>query len=292
MGLTARKPDSEDIEPIEAGVHQAICIRYYDLGTCYMEMFDKSARKVMIMWEIPDCRITIDNKDLPRALSKEYTLSLHKKANLRIDLESWMGRIFTEKELEGFNLDNVLGINCMLNLIHKTNDRGTFANVASVMPLMKGMEKRKPENPLISFSFDDPEIEIPKGTPQWIEDKIKSSEEWAFINREVGQESKKPPQDSKKGSSVDNKEKEDGLPTEEKPWSTHGEFMKEIKSFAGRLGTDVYDKIITKHKADLLNKLSKEDGFALWQALRAIEKAQDVLPWDEEEEIPEDDIPF
>lgn len=186
MGLVARKPEGKDIDPIEAGPHQAICIRYYDLGTHYQEIFDTSSRKVMIMWEIPDSRIEVEGKDLPRAISREYTLSLHKKANLRTDLESWRGKTFSEPELEGFNLDKVLGTNCMLNIIHKTNDKGTFANVTGVMPLMKNMEKKEPENPLVYFSFDDAEIEIPKDTPQWIEDKIKTSEEWDSFTKGEG----------------------------------------------------------------------------------------------------------
>ncbi len=182
MGLIAKKPEGADIEPIEAGPHQAICIRYYDLGTHYRELFDKSARRVMIMWEIPDSRIEIEGEDLPRAISREYTLSLHKKATLRADLESWRGKTFSDLELEGFNLDKILGTNCMVNIIHKITDKATYANVAGVMPLMKNMKKRQPENPLVSFSFDDAEIEIPKDTPQWIEDKIKASNEWdAFM---------------------------------------------------------------------------------------------------------------
>ena len=45
MGLVARKPAGNDnYDPVEAGVHQAICIRYYDLGTQYMEMFETTAR--------------------------------------------------------------------------------------------------------------------------------------------------------------------------------------------------------------------------------------------------------
>ena len=184
MGLKAKKPpgSNEDFDPIEAGVHQAICIRYYDLGTQYMEKFETSARKVLLMWEVPDSRIQIENKDLPRAISKEYTLSLHRKANLRTDLESWRGKGFTDNELEGFDLDSILGANCMLNIIHKTNDRGTFANIASIMPLMKTMKKQEPENPIVCFSFDNPEIEIPENTPEWIETKIKNSEEWRTFN--------------------------------------------------------------------------------------------------------------
>ncbi|GAG46718.1 unnamed protein product, partial [marine sediment metagenome] len=34
------------------------------------------------MWEIPAERIEIEGKDLPRAISKKYRVSLHKKANL------------------------------------------------------------------------------------------------------------------------------------------------------------------------------------------------------------------
>jgi len=180
MSLMAKKPAGSDINPVEPGIHQAICIRYYDLGTQYMEMFQTAARKVLLMWELPDERITINDKDLPRAISKEYTLSLHKKANLRSDLESWRGRKFTEKELDGFDLDKILKANCMLNVIH--NEKG-YAQIAAVMPLMKDKETKKPENPVQYFSFDDGEVAIPEGTPEWIANKIKNSDEWtSFTN--------------------------------------------------------------------------------------------------------------
>ena len=285
MGLTARVPEGNtDFEPIEAGPKQAICIRYYDLGTQHFEWEgrEKSARRVRLMWEVPDSRIEIEGKDLPRAISKEYTLSLHKKANLRIELESWRAKTFTDKELEGFDLDKILGTNCILNIIHKTTDRGIFANVASVIPLIKNMPKKEPENPLVSFNFDNPDFRIPDNTPEWIEDKIKESDEWAaYISGEKPESSS---QDSKKGLPVND------LP-EEKPWSTQKEFMEEIKSFVKKLGTDVYDKIITEHRADLLNKLTKEQGLALWKSLREAETQNDAV-WDEEENIPDDDIPF
>jgi len=199
MGLKVRKPEgSTDIEPVEAGVHQAICIRYYDLGTHHYEWQNKeiSAQKVLIMWEMPDERIEIDGKDLPRALSKEYTRSLHKKAKLRGDLESWRGKGFTEKELEGFDLDNILGKNCMLNIVHNQTEKATYANIASVMPLMKNMAKKQPENQIEYFSFDDSKVEIPENTPEWIVNKIQDSDEWeAFSNPnyEAPPNNEKPP---------------------------------------------------------------------------------------------------
>ena len=195
MGLTAKKPEGGNDYPlIEAGVHHGICYRYYDLGTQYMQTFETSARKVMLVWELPEQRIEIEGKNKPMAISKEYTLSLHKKANLRSDLESWRGKGFTEKELEGFDIDNLLGVNCMLNIIHKPNAEGrNYARVASIMPLMKNMPKKKPENPIDHFSFDDGEIKIPEDTPEWIQDKIKASDEWlAFMSPD---HMKEPPMD-------------------------------------------------------------------------------------------------
>ena len=145
---------------------------------------------------------------------------------------------------------------------------------------MKDMPKKEPENPLISFNFDDPEIEIPKNTPQWIEDKIKASEEWElFVNSTTPKISS---QDSEKGSPADEL-------SEDKPWSTLKEFIAEIKSFAERLGTDEYDRIINVYKADRLDKLSKEQGLELWKSLRSAEKAQDDTPGDKDEK---DNIPF
>ena len=67
----------------------------------------------------------------------------------------------------------------MLNVIH--NEKG-YAQIAAVMPLMKDKDIKKPENPVHYFSFDDGEIAIPEGTPEWIANKIKNSDEWASFN--------------------------------------------------------------------------------------------------------------
>jgi len=179
MGLTAREPEnSSDIEQIPEGMYQGICYRVYDLGTQYMETFNQSAQKVLIAWELPEQRIDIvkDGKtvNLPRAISREYTLSLHKKAGLRHALESWRGKNFTDRELMGFDLKKVLGANCVLQIIH--NEKG-YAKINNVLPLMPKMEKREPENPVAHFSFEEG-WRIPDDTPEWIKKKIWAAEEW------------------------------------------------------------------------------------------------------------------
>jgi len=85
--------------------------------------------------------------------------------------------MFTEEELRGFDIQKVLGANCMVQVLHTKKEDKTYANVVSVIPLMKGMNKKTPENPLRVFSFETDEF-IPDGTPEWIQKKIESAEEW------------------------------------------------------------------------------------------------------------------
>jgi hypothetical protein len=175
MGLVA-KDKGGGFDPVEAGVHHAICYGVVDLGTQFSEVYNNETHKVLIVWELPFERIVIEGKDLPRAISRRFTLSLGTKANLRGVLESWRGRSFTEKELEGFDLKNLLGANCQINVIHNTNNGKTYANVSAVMPLPKGTEKRKNENEYQYFSMEDG-IEIPDNLPEWMRDVISKSSE-------------------------------------------------------------------------------------------------------------------
>lgn len=173
--------DGGDYEPAPQGMHHAICYRVYDLGVQYNDKFQKSQPKVLIVWELPGVRIDIEkdgvNQNLPRSISKEYTLSLHEKAILRHHLESWRGKAFTPEEEWGFDISKLLGVNCMLQIIHNVTPTKTYANITNVLPLMKPEDKKNPENELKIFTFDNG-FDIPENTPNWIKGKIMESEEW------------------------------------------------------------------------------------------------------------------
>ena len=175
MGLIATDEGGASFDPIPEGIHHAICTSVYDLGIQFNEKFNTKKHEVLIQWELPEQRIQIESdegiKDMPRATSKRYTLSLHEKANLRKDLECWRGKAFNSKELEGFDIFVLLGINCQIQIIHNTKGNKTYANISTILPLSGGMTKKEPENPLRSFSFED-NTEIPEGTPDWIKEII------------------------------------------------------------------------------------------------------------------------
>lgn len=182
MGLLAKKPAGANIDPIPEDTYQGVCYMVVHLGTQHNEMFNTDTEKVLIGWEVPDVRIELEREgkmlDLPRAISQEYTLSLHEKAKLRHMLENWRGKAFTKEELAGFDLKNLLGVNAMIQVLHKTSAQGrTYAIVSNVSKLYKGMEKKTTENEHQYFSFED-NMEIPGNIPEWIRDKIIASYEY------------------------------------------------------------------------------------------------------------------
>lgn len=173
--------------PIEPDSYPAICYAIIDIGTQYNQMFDNSSQKVILMWELPTERIEVEKdgivQNLPRAISAKYTLSLSDKANLRKVLESWRGKTFTEEELNGFNLRNVLGAKCMLTVVNEQKQNGdTFSKVGAVVKLPKMFAENIPakaENPLVMFSTADPQfLTKMKTLPEWIQKQIQESEEY------------------------------------------------------------------------------------------------------------------
>ena len=141
---------TNEFPKVPTGVHNARCVRVIDLGTQRNDYGGNITykRQVLIIWEVPD---QISN-DVPMTISKFYTLSLHEKSNLGMDLVSWRGRPFTEQEKQGFDITKLIGIPCQINVMH--NDSGK-EKISSVMPLGKDTKIHEQYNESISFSIDD-----------------------------------------------------------------------------------------------------------------------------------------
>lgn len=183
--LMAKRTGS-DIPPIEGGTYQAVCYSVVDLGTQHSVFYGTDAQKIIITWEIPSIRIKIEKDgeklDLPRAISRIYTNSLGRKANLYKDLIAWRGKPFTKEEFKGFDVHTILGANCLLQVINEEKDDKVYANVASVAKLMKDQQKLGSENELVQFSMAvDGPTNIPDKVPDWVVDIIKKSQEYLAV---------------------------------------------------------------------------------------------------------------
>ena len=136
MAIIATAGDSTTHAPAPEGVHQAVCVDVIDKGM-QPNQFKNGAlqHKIDIAWQIGELRD--DGKRF--VVYKRYTLSLNEKATLRHDLESWRGKKFTREEEMGFDVETVIGVNGLINVQHNTKGEKTYANVVSIMPLVKGM---------------------------------------------------------------------------------------------------------------------------------------------------------
>ena len=175
MSLTVNANPASSIAPIAEGTYLAVCNMVVDLGVQYNETYKSSARKVLIGWEIPDETYEYDGETHHRTLSKRYTSSLDERANLRQDLAAWRGRDFTPEELQGFDLNNIVGASCLINVIHKESNGKTFANISSIMALPKGMKKGQLSEPPVVFDLDTDDLSAIDNLPKWIGEIVKKS---------------------------------------------------------------------------------------------------------------------
>ena len=171
------KESGSNFTPAPEGTFVARCFGVISLGTQSSPMF-APAFKVMLMWELPTETITINNELTPMVVSKEYTLSLGKKANLRRDLESWRGRAFTDEELKGFAVEKIIGQPCMLTISHKTSGGGkVYAAIAAVTKLLKGVEVGGEHHKRVHYEIEHGKNSVFQSLPEWIQKKIAASDE-------------------------------------------------------------------------------------------------------------------
>ena len=151
MSILAKAGDEkfEKFPLPDEGTVQAVCAGVWDLGmqkTSYNGN-EKLQHKIVIAWELNQMidAPESDYHGMPYMLSKTYTLSLYENANLRKDLESWRGKPFDEQQIqEGFDVEKLYSVNCLVGVTHVTKNDRTFANITSILPLMKGTESMAP----------------------------------------------------------------------------------------------------------------------------------------------------
>lgn len=174
-------------ELIPAGNYVARCYQMIHIGTVeeHFQGENKVLNKVRIGWELPtETRVFSDEKgEQPFVISKEFTLSMHEKSNLRKVLASWRGKDFNEEEAKSFDITNLLGKACMLNVIHKPSKDGTktYQEISNISPLPKGMDCPPQVNNTMVWDYDSPNMDLLNSLPDFIKDKIKSSLEFVAL---------------------------------------------------------------------------------------------------------------
>ncbi len=167
-----------------AGSHVARCYGMIEVGTVEQvyQGETKKAHKVIIDFELPlETSVFREGEpEKPFVISKEYTLSFHEKSTLRAHLSSWRGKPFSDAEAANFDITKLVGVPAMVNVIHKASADGTktYANIASISPMPKGLVCPEQVNPSRVLSFSDWNQEVFMGLPDWLANKISETPEY------------------------------------------------------------------------------------------------------------------
>jgi hypothetical protein len=152
MALTIKnESNGGGYESLPVGQYKAACYRIVDVGT-HNETYEGETSKrhsVFIYWETPDNKMS-DGK--PFSIMKQYTLSLNEKSALFRDLCSWRKKKFTDEELKGFDLTNILGCTCEIE-VELTS--GGNPKVTAVYYPEGGVQKIATVNEQLAFDVDE-----------------------------------------------------------------------------------------------------------------------------------------
>jgi hypothetical protein len=145
-----------EFHQIPVGSYLARCYQIIDIGTQPDKFNDppKPKHQCILGFEMPNDLIESedDYNGKPYTMSKFYTWSLHPKARLNIDLSNWRNKKFTDKDLDGFELTNVLGKWCQIQVGLTENDK---FKITAIIALMKGQALPKGVNPTVVFDLDN-----------------------------------------------------------------------------------------------------------------------------------------
>lgn len=194
MGFIAKDSgDGGNFKRVPSGVHIGRCYSLIDLGTQLSsgQYGEKMQHKIRIGWELfgeddqgQPLTVNIDGKEMPLTISKNYTVSLHEKANLRKELAAWRGRDFTDEEAKAFDVSKLVGAYCMVNVTTSESNGKTYSNVAGLTPLPAALKNSKPapvhEN--VMFDLDDPDMKVFATFHEKLQETIRRSPEWQAAN--------------------------------------------------------------------------------------------------------------
>lgn len=188
MSIIATNKPTNNIPQIPAGTYLARCISMIHIGTLKETIGGKAEQllnKVYFTFELPTEQHVFDEAKgpEPRVCGKEFTLSMSEKSNLRKFLQNWRGAPFTESEATNFDVTKLLGVECMLSLIHKVSGKGnTYTEIVSAILPMKGVTIPAQVNKMLEFNFGDGIDRFPD-CPKFLREKIVTTPEWNAIDK-------------------------------------------------------------------------------------------------------------
>jgi hypothetical protein len=128
----------------KAGQFAAVCRDILDMGNKWQQYKDepgKIVRRVRFIFSTAEIN---PDTGKPFELSREFTLSAHKKSSLRPFLEAWLGKPFKDDDAAYgalANLHKLEGRSAFISVVQTTSEHSdrTYANLSAIMPLPEAL---------------------------------------------------------------------------------------------------------------------------------------------------------
>ena len=137
------KKKQSDFVPAPEGLHFCVCCDVVDLGLVKTSWQGQEAIKDMVrlVWQTEETMSSGAKAGAPFLINKRYTSSTHPKATLRIHIESWAGKKFTDEQFAAFDIERLIGACCQIQIAHNISGGETYANIMAIVPAPKGKPK-------------------------------------------------------------------------------------------------------------------------------------------------------
>jgi len=129
-------------DPAPEGPARVVCVDNYTKRDV-MTSFGKKDKECFVFEHE---QLNPKNENKPFLAFKTFNASIGPKSDLTKFLESWRGQKFSKEDRDkGFDCEKVVGACAQVMIQHDHKDNGdVFANITSIMPLIKTQEKLKP----------------------------------------------------------------------------------------------------------------------------------------------------
>ncbi len=186
MAIIAPKSEKKEFEIVKAGSHVGIAYSLIMLGTHEEEWegTEKKSIKMFLSFELPNLRKVFKEgePEKPMSISTYVNLSMYSQSKLRGWIHNIIGVTLTDKEADSFDVMQILGKPCLLNVIHKLSKKSgkMKTNIEGVAQMIEGMPVPVQFNPNrvvnlfenLGGKWDE---EVYKGLPEFIRKDIDAS---------------------------------------------------------------------------------------------------------------------
>lgn len=184
MPLYSQSPKQTQRELVPEGNHPARIYEIIEIGTVEGSWMGnpKMTHNVRVGFEFPTKKFIFNEEKGPQpfVLSREMSLSMGEKANLRKIADAVEGKKLTDDEANAYDILTMIGKPLLVTVSHtEPNETGVqYANATTFSAVIEGLTVAPQVNPSRVLTFDEWNEETYQGLPQFLKDKIASTPEY------------------------------------------------------------------------------------------------------------------